>query len=839
MSLFVTSQAPAAHAAAFVPKTPPLTTPWTDQVPVDHPLPEYPRPQLTRPDWRSLNGVWDFRQTAAGAGPPGDYSEAIRVPYPVESALSGIMRHPTANDRIWYRRTFTVPADWAGRRVQLNFGAVDFSTTVWVNGTQVGTHTGGYDAFGFDITSALVTGGTNTVVVGVHDATDAPQPRGKQTHDPGGIKYTATSGIWQTVWLEPTPTARITRLDMTPDLPSGTLRIIPRAVNAAGRSARVTVSAGGTVVGTATGAVGSTIAVPVPNARLWSPDDPFLYDVRVDLLDGGGAVADTVGSYAGMRSVSIGMVNGTMRTLLNGRPVFMNGVLDQGYWPDGNMTAPTDEALRWDLQAEKAMGFNTVRKHVKVEPMRWYYWADRLGLLVWQDMPSGDADGTGRQVHEAGLRSMIDQLRSAPSVVMWVVFNEGWGQYDSAGQADLVKSLDPSRLVNNNSGGNGQCCGTDGGNGDVSDNHIYPGPGDTLPPSATRAAVLGEYGGIGKRIKDHTWQPVAASDTNDVTTEYERIAALVKQRKDDYGLSGAIYTQPTDVEMELNGLYTYDRRVAKVDIARMKAANDKLVTGVGAFPPIGATITGPGGKCVDVAADDTGGNGSKVQLWDCQSSARDQHYTAAGGALRTLGRCLDITGANPALGTPVQLWDCNGTWGQRWVPQPDGSLRNPQSGRCLDSPNGSTDNGAALRIWDCNGTAAQNYQFNGGWTVIGPGGKCVDVAADDTGGNGSKVQLWDCQDSAEDQHYTAVRGTLRTLGRCLDITGANPALGTPVQLWDCNGTWGQQWLQQDDGSLRNPQSGRCLDSPNGSTDNGAALRIWDCNGTAAQKFVLT
>ncbi len=682
-------------------------------------------------------------------------------------------------------------------------------------------------------------GGTNTVVVGVTDATAAPQPRGKQSNSPGGIWYTATSGIWQTVWLEPTPAAHLTRLDMTPDLPSSTLRVIPRAVNAGGRSARVTVSTGGTVVGTATGAVGSTVSVPIPNARLWTPDDPFLYDVKVDLLDGGGGVTDSVGSYAGMRSISIGKVDGTMRTLLNGRPVFMNGTLDQGYWPDGNLTAPTDEALRWDLQTQKAMGFNTVRKHVKVEPMRWYYWADRLGLLVWQDMPSGDSDTAGRQLHEAGLRSMIDQLRSSPAVVMWVVFNEGWGQYDSAAQASLVKGLDPSRLVNNNSGGNGLCCGYDGGNGDVSDNHIYEGPGETLPPSDTRAAVLGEYGGIVKRVRDHTWQPVAATDGTDVTAVYERLAGLVKERKDHYGLSAAIYTQPTDVEMELNGLYTYDRRVAKVDVARMKAANDKLVTGVGTFPPVGATITGPGGTCVDVAADDTGGNGSKVQLWDCQSGAKDQHYTAAGGALRTLGRCLDITAANPALGTPVQLWDCNGTWGQRWVPQPDGSLRNPQSGRCLDSPDGSTANGVGLRIWDCNGSAAQKFQFNGVWTVIGPGGKCVDVAADDTGGNGAKVQLWDCQTGAKDQHYTAVRGALGTLGRCLDITGADPALGTPVQLWDCNGTWGQQWVQQDDGSLRNPQSGRCLDSPGGSTENGAALRIWDCNGSAAQRFVLT
>ncbi|MEV8388288.1 sugar-binding domain-containing protein, partial [Streptomyces chartreusis] len=309
----------AAAPRAWTPKPSPMTTPWTNQVPVDNPLPEYPRPQLTRPDWANLNGIWDFAVTSADAGQPATFSEQIRVPFVAESALSGIQRKITQNDKLWYKRTFTVPSNWNGRRVQLNFGASDWRTTVWVNGRQAGaTHSGGYDAFTYDITD-LLSGGTNTIVVSVWDPTETgSQAIGKQRirdvapHPGGGILYTAASGIWQTVWLEPTASAYVSRLDMVPDLANSRLKVTVRGTGTNGHQARVTVSTGGTTIGTATGPVGTEFTVPVPNPHLWTPEDPFLYEVKADLLSGGTTV-DSVGSYTGMRSVGIARVDGLLR----------------------------------------------------------------------------------------------------------------------------------------------------------------------------------------------------------------------------------------------------------------------------------------------------------------------------------------------------------------------------------------------------------------------------------------------------------------------------------------------------------------------------------------------
>ncbi|MER8069363.1 AbfB domain-containing protein [Streptomyces sp. NPDC094034] len=579
-----------AQAAPWTPKPAPMTTPWTDQVPVDHPLPEYPRPQLTRPDWTNLNGIWDFAVTGRDAGPPSTYPDRIRVPFVAESALSGIQRRITENDKLWYKRDFTVPAEWTGRRVQLNFGASDWQTTVWVNGTQVGAHKGGYDAFSYDITPQL-NGATNTVVVSVHDPTQTGgQAVGKQRindvkpHPGGGIFYTAASGIWQTVWLEPVAAAHITRLDMTPNLSDSTLRVTARVAGANGRSVRVTVSSGGNVVGTATGAAGAELSVSLANPRLWSPEDPFLYDVRAELLDGATTV-DSVGGYAGMRSIATAKVGTILRPVLNGKFVFQTGTLDQGYWPDGIYTAPTDSALRSDLQAHKDLGFNMVRKHIKVESQRWFYWADRLGLLVWQDMPAMDTgkspDTAARAQWEAEYRAIIDQHRSSPSLVMWVNQNEGWGQYDQARIADEVSAYDPSRLVNNMSGVN--CCGSvDGGNGDVIDNHIYVGPGNTAP-TATRAAVLGEFGGLGYKVPGHEWYPgggFSYEDQPSLSALNNRFVGLldsIRVGQLPAGLSASVYTEITDVENEVNGLLTYDRQVVKVDTARVKAANEALI----------------------------------------------------------------------------------------------------------------------------------------------------------------------------------------------------------------------------------------------------------------------
>jgi hypothetical protein len=598
--LLVTTSTASARTAAWTPKPAPMTTPWTNQVPLDNPLPEYPRPQLTRPDWKNLNGIWDFAVTAADARQPASFPEQIRVPFAAESALSGIQRRITQNDKLWYKRTFTVPADWNGRRVQLNFGASDWRTTVWVNGQQAGAvHSGGYDSFTYDITP-LLNGGTNTIVVSVWDPTETgSQAVGKQRirevapHPGGGIFYTAASGIWQTVWLEPTAPARVTRLDMVPDLSDNTLKVTVRGAGVDGQQARVTVSTGGSTVGSATGAVGSPLTVSVPHPRLWSPEDPFLYDVKAELLSGS-AVVDTVGSYTGMRSVSLGKVDGMLRPLLNGKFVFQTGTLDQGYWPDGLYTAPTDAALRFDLQKHKDLGFNMVRKHIKVEPQRWFYWADRLGLLVWQDMPSMDLrtpDSAARVQWEAEYERVIDQHRSSPSVVMWVNQNEGWGQYDQARIADKVKAYDPSRLVNNMSGVN--CCGSvDGGNGDVVDHHVYVGPGVTRP-SATRAAVLGEFGGLGFKVSGHEWYPGGGFSYENqpslahLNNRFVGLIDAIRETQMPLGLSASVYTEITDVENEVNGPLTYDRQVVKVDQARVKAANQALIDASrGAGPPV-------------------------------------------------------------------------------------------------------------------------------------------------------------------------------------------------------------------------------------------------------------
>jgi hypothetical protein len=568
-------------AAAFVPKTPPLTTPWTSQVSTTNPLPEYPRPQLTRPDWQSLNGIWQFAGASNINTPPVNttLAEEVLVPYPIESALSGIMRH---ENYMYYRKTFTVPAGWSGRNVQLNFGAVDWQSKVWVNGTLLGTHEGGYDKFSYDVTSALRSG-SNEVIVGVWDPTDGQDiPVGKQRTNRGGIWYTPSSGIWQTVWLEPTNPARITRLDTTPNVAAGGLDLVVQAANASGQAVTAQVLTGGQVVGTATGTVGASLRVPVPNTRLWTPDDPFLYDLRVTLASG-----DVVGGYFGMRSLGKAMLGGTLRPTLNGKFVFQLGTLDQGYWPDGLYTAPTDAALRFDLEQQKALGFNMVRKHIKVENDRWFYHADRLGLMVWQDMPSlasgREPSAAGRTRFEKELKEMIDEHKGITSIVQWVPFNEGWGEYDAGRIADLVKSWDATRLVNHNSGSN--CCDSDPdpGNGDVIDDHMYVGPGITRPPTATRIAVNGEYGGLGLRVPNHEW-PTAGKfayewlpDTNALTNRYVQITGKLADLISTNGLSGSVYTEPTDVEEELNGFFTYDRQIQKMNFAAVRAVHQRVL----------------------------------------------------------------------------------------------------------------------------------------------------------------------------------------------------------------------------------------------------------------------
>ncbi|MET8822124.1 MULTISPECIES: PA14 domain-containing protein [Streptomyces] len=568
-----------------------LRTDWADEVGPDNALPEYPRPQLTRDDWQNLNGRWQFAAAEAGEQPPvgKELKERILVPYPVESQLSGIQRH---EDRMWYRRTFTVPRDWHighGKRLKLNFGAVDWHSEVYVNGVEVADHKGGYDKFSADVTDALKPGRTQELIVGVHDPTDSADgenpPVGKQRLDPSGIWYTPSSGIWQTVWMEPVAPDHVDSLKLTPrvDGAASTLTVEPQGVRD-GVPVRATAYAGHRKVATASGRTGEPLTLRIHDPRLWSPDDPFLYDLKVTVG------RDRVDSYFGMRSVAVEKVNGVPRTMLNGEPVFLMATLDQGFWPDGLHTAPTDEALAHDLRLHKRLGFNSVRKHIKVEPDRWFYWADRLGLLVWQDMPAmtaGRNPGTAaRAQYEREMKEMIDEHISSPSVIMWVTFNEGWGQYDIKRVAEQAKSWDPTRLVNNQSGLN---LGADGGAGDLMDEHGYPSPALPPSPDGRRALVTGEYGGLGLAVPGHAWsvqQSYVDVDpetyTDDYLTKLDEVRALVCR-----GSNGAVYTQISDVEGELNGLTTYDRKVLKPDVERVKAAHEALIQDASRPAPAG------------------------------------------------------------------------------------------------------------------------------------------------------------------------------------------------------------------------------------------------------------
>ncbi|HPY29630.1 MAG TPA: glycoside hydrolase family 2 TIM barrel-domain containing protein [Verrucomicrobiota bacterium] len=606
--LVLVSGMPALAASkTWQPAQGPLMTRWAAEVSPRNAHPEYPRPQMVRADWQNLNGLWAYAVTDRAAAAPTHWDGQILVPFPIESALSGVMRRVYETNRLWYRRTFTIPRGWRGRNVLLHFGAVDWETTVYVNGQEVGTHRGGYDAFNFDITAALKPRGQQEILVAVWDPTDAgPQPRGKQVRNPHGIWYTPTSGIWQTVWLEPVSRAHLQDLKITPNLDESSVTIEARGLGDRGRpTVKVQVLEGAEVVRegmieqmistrSIPPQIRPSITLSVPNARSWSPDAPFLYGLRVTLLENGRKV-DEVESYFGLRKISLAPdAYGNLRLHLNNQPYFQFGPLDQGFWPDGLYTAPTDAALRYDIEMTKKLGFNMARKHVKIEPARWYYWCDKLGLLVWQDLPSGDRsakwkgpsgiDGEEMQrtpestaIFEHELRAMIAGLYNHPSIVIWVPFNEGWGQFDTVRILNLTKQLDPTRLVNGASGGNHFPAG------DIIDHHQYPGPG--LPPRVTdRAMVLGEFGGLGLPLKGHTWQDEknwgykSFTNAQDLTRAYVELLEKLHPLTGRDGLSAAIYTQTTDVEIEVNGLMTYDRAEVKMDVERIATANRKVYT---------------------------------------------------------------------------------------------------------------------------------------------------------------------------------------------------------------------------------------------------------------------
>lgn len=583
-----------------LPANAPLLTRWAQEVSPTNALPEYPRPQMVREHWQNLNGLWDFAITGwADAHRPDNWDGKILVPYPIESALSGVMKPLKPDQRLWYRRTFTVPTAWKGKSIRLNCDAIDWESEVFINGTSAGVHRGGYDAFSFDITSLLRGTGAQELVLRVYDPTKTLGiPRGKQTTDPRGFMYTSCTGIWAPVWLEPFDAQGVKDLTIVPDVDRSLVRLtVDTFAPATGLTVTATVRDGAMVVRTVDGTPGAALALELPQPKLWSPDRPFLYDLDVTVKQGT-QVLDQVQSYFGMRKISVGVVDGHPRLLLNGKALFQMGPLDQGYWPDGIYTAPTDEALRYDLEQIKAFGFNMVRKHIKVERARWYYWADRLGVMVWQDMPSANSymgDSKSPPVDapqfEAELRRMAETHRNSPSIVMWGVFNEGQsqektpggaGQQSTAALVDIVRTLDPSRLINEASGG------LHFGVGDILDGHAYPEP--SFEKSATQAMACGEFGGIGYKMPGHMWDPKKAwgyktvSAPADLEAYYEALLNIIWTFKAD-GMSAAVYTQITDVENECNGLMTYDR-VVKPDVARIVATNRKVIDGSIAVIPV-------------------------------------------------------------------------------------------------------------------------------------------------------------------------------------------------------------------------------------------------------------
>lgn len=565
-----------------------LRTRWAADVSPDKALPEYPRPQMVRPNWQNLNGLWEYAIVARDAARPERWDGKILVPFCVESSLSGVACSVQPDQRLWYRRTFRVAKPADSGRLLLHFGAVDWQAEVWVNGRSLGQHQGGYDPFSFDITDAMRPDQDQELVVSVWDPTDTgSQPRGKQQLTPQGIWYTPVTGIWQTVWLEPVPARHVRSLKLTPDLQGKALKLSVEGPTQESFTAEARLH--GAPAGRVQGVCGQECVLPLSTVEPWAPGRPTLYDLDVRLAGG-----DAVSSYFALRSIQVKPdAEGHFRIFLNGQAQFQYGPLDQGWWPDGLYTAPTDEALRFDVEATLKMGFNVARKHVKVEPARWYYWCDKLGLMVWQDMPSatptlrkpGDmfvlpgkpdiqrpAD-SARQF-EAELKALIDNLYNHPCIVVWVVFNEGWGQYDTARVTGWVRQYDPSRLLDSVSGW------ADRGLGDFLDIHSYPAPA-IEPPGPNRAVVVGEFGGLGLPLKGHLWVQDGSwgyqgyEDAETLLRDYRRHLDTLRGLT-GLGVAAAIYTQTTDVEREVNGWMTYDRAVMKVDAEQLKVLSEPL-----------------------------------------------------------------------------------------------------------------------------------------------------------------------------------------------------------------------------------------------------------------------
>ena len=563
----------------------PILTKWTSDVDPLKPWLQYPRPDMVRNAWMNLNGLWNYAITRKGMKPE-KWDGTILVPFPIESAVSGVRKRVSENENLWYKRDFIIPNVWNKKHILLNFEACDWETRIWVDGKEVGTHRGGYDPFTFDITQSIGDKKIHELLVCVWDPTDkGTQPRGKQVSSPGSIWYTPTTGIWQTVWIEPVNESYISSFRTVTNT-NGTIIFKSDVKNGAEGSLSFIVKKEGKTIATATGNADNEITVQIKDPILWSPDRPFLYDISIELKKNN-KIVDRVKSYTGIRKISIGKTSdGFTRMLLNNDFVYQNGPLDQGFWPDGIYTPPTEDAMVYDLRMTKKMGFNMLRKHVKVENRIFYYWCDKLGIIVWQDMPSGDVSIGGIQPdinkskeateqYEFELRRMIETKYNHPSIIMWVPFNEGWGQFETGRITQMIADYDPTRLVNSSSGW------TDRGTGNINDIHHYPDP-IAQPAEEKRAIVLGEFGGLGLPVQGHTWELKNwgyrnMEDSLQLLKKYESYYDQINKFVNENGLSATIYTQTTDVETETNGLMTYDRKINKMGVENVFKANHKVV----------------------------------------------------------------------------------------------------------------------------------------------------------------------------------------------------------------------------------------------------------------------
>jgi beta-galactosidase/beta-glucuronidase len=575
-----------------------ITTQWAADVNPAKTLPDYPRPLMQRNNWQNLNGLWQYAiiPVADNDAIPTTFQGNILVPFAAESALSGVGKTVGKDSILWYQRDITVMGKRKNKRILLHFGAVDWRSDIYINGKKIGRHEGGYDPFTFDITDALKKGSKQTLAVRVWDPTDdGPQPHGKQVVHPRGIWYTPVTGIWQTVWLETVPDTYIASTKQTPDLDNKNIAVSASVKNIQpGDELSISAWKGNEKVAETTGA-DTSVALSIPDPETWSPSHPFLYDLKISVIRKGKTV-DEVKSYFAMRKISVAPdENEIKKMMLNNKFLFEFGPLDQGWWPDGLYTAPTDDALKFDIEKTKEMGFNLIRKHIKVEPARWYYYCDSIGMLVWQDMPSGDlgnhwesrpgvlgrATDRNRTPESEGYyrkewNAIMDALHNYPCIIVWTPFNEAWGQFKTVEITNWTKQKDPSRLVNSASGGNFYPVG------DIEDLHNYPDPAMPRPDifGDKKALVLGEFGGLGLPIEGHTWQEknwgYQSFKSND--SLFKRYQSLTTKLEEliKAGLSAAVYTQTTDVEGEVNGFMTYDRKVMKMPLEKLKADNEKL-----------------------------------------------------------------------------------------------------------------------------------------------------------------------------------------------------------------------------------------------------------------------